>query len=82
MFDLLLVDYDHDHGKGVDFVRVVRAQGDHIITVGVSSHDEGNAALRLAGASAFRTGKYLRFACRLVILVTSVWMAGGMTRCQ
>ena len=52
IFDLLLVDYDLDDGKGEAFVREVRGQGDRVIIVGVSSHDEGNAALRLAGASA------------------------------
>jgi CheY-like chemotaxis protein len=51
-FDLLLVDYDLDDGKGDAFVREVRALGDRILIVGISSHDEGNAALHRAGASA------------------------------
>jgi len=51
-FDLLLVDYDLDDGKGDTFVREVRALGDNIAIVGVSSHEEGNAALQRAGALA------------------------------
>ena len=51
-FDLLLVDFDLDDGKGDAFVREVRATGDSTIIIGVSSHEEGNAALRRAGASA------------------------------
>jgi len=51
-FDVVLIDYDLDDGKGDEFVRELRAAGDQIVIVGVSSHDEGNAALRRAGASA------------------------------
>jgi DNA-binding response OmpR family regulator len=51
-FDVVLVDYDLDDGKGDEFVRELRAAGERIVVVGVSSHDEGNAALRRAGASA------------------------------
>jgi DNA-binding NarL/FixJ family response regulator len=51
-FDLFLVDYDLDDGKGDAFVREVRAADGRSLIVGVSSHDEGNAALRRAGASA------------------------------
>ena len=50
VFDLLLVDYDLDDGKGDTFVREVRALDYRILIVGVSSHDEGNAALHRAGA--------------------------------
>ena len=51
-FDLVLVDYDLDDGKGDTFIREIRAAGDCIIIVGVSSHAEGNRALLRAGASA------------------------------
>ena len=51
-FDVALVDYDLDDGKGDEFVRELREAGERIVIVGVSSHDEGNAALRRAGASA------------------------------
>lgn len=50
-FDLMLVDFDLDDGKGDTLVRAVRASGDQIGIVAVSSHDEGNAALLGAGAS-------------------------------
>jgi DNA-binding response OmpR family regulator len=51
-FDILLVDYDLDDGKGAELVREVRASAKRIAIVGVSSHAEGNAALLQAGADA------------------------------
>ncbi|WP_081892573.1 response regulator [Verrucomicrobium sp. BvORR106] len=51
-FDLMLVDFDLDDGKGDALVSKVRASGDPVTIVAVSSHDEGNAALVRAGASA------------------------------
>jgi len=51
-FDVILVDYDLDDGKGDTLIRDIRAAGGGVPIVGVSSHDEGNAALRRAGASA------------------------------
>jgi CheY-like chemotaxis protein len=48
-FDLLLVDYDLDDGKGDVLVRHV-ANGPTKV-IGVSSHAEGNAALLQAGAA-------------------------------
>jgi DNA-binding response OmpR family regulator len=50
-FDLLLVDYDLDDGKGDELVRDLRASGSDIPIIGVSSHEEGNAALIEAGAN-------------------------------
>lgn len=50
VYDLLLVDYDLDDGKGDELVRELRASGSRVVVVGVSSHDEGNAALLKAGA--------------------------------
>jgi DNA-binding response OmpR family regulator len=49
-FDLLLVDYDLDDGKGDELVSDLKAMGNQVPIVGVSSHDEGNAALSRAGA--------------------------------
>ena len=51
-FDLVLVDYDLDDGKGDALVREIQASSAPITVIGVSSHDEGNAALRRAGAKA------------------------------
>jgi O-acetyl-ADP-ribose deacetylase (regulator of RNase III)/ActR/RegA family two-component response regulator len=51
-FDLVLVDYDLADGKGVDFVREVRARNAETPIIGVSSHEPGNEALLNAGASA------------------------------
>jgi CheY-like chemotaxis protein len=49
-FDLLLVDYDLDDGKGDELVKQLCASGKAKMVIGVSSHDEGNAALLRAGA--------------------------------
>lgn len=51
-FDLLLVDYDLDDGKGDALVNEVHVSGKAVPVIGVSSHDEGNAALLRAGAVA------------------------------
>lgn len=51
-FDWALVDYDLDDGKGDILVREIRESAAPIAIIGVSSHDEGNAALREAGAKA------------------------------
>jgi CheY-like chemotaxis protein len=51
-FDLLLVDYDLDDGKGDALLRELRVSGKATTAIGVSSHKEGNAALLKAGASA------------------------------
>ena len=49
-FDLLLVDYDLDDGKGEELVRELRDAGNKIHIVGVSAREEGNVALLQAGA--------------------------------
>ena len=51
-FDVALVDYDLDDGKGDELVRSLRAAGSTLKLVAVSSHDAGNAALSRAGADA------------------------------
>jgi DNA-binding response OmpR family regulator len=51
-FDLLLVDYDLDDGKGEQLVRELRKAGNIIRIIGVSAREEGNAALREAGVDA------------------------------
>ena len=49
-FDLLLVDYDLDDGKGDALLKELHASGKSVPAIGVSSHDEGNTALLRAGA--------------------------------
>ena len=51
-YDLLLVDYDLDDGKGEELVRELRNARNTIRIVGVSAREEGNAALRQAGVDA------------------------------
>src|ERR1041385_9343881 len=51
-YDLLLVDYDLDDGKGEELVRELRNRNSKLRIIGVSSHERGNAALLEAGADA------------------------------
>lgn len=51
-FDVVLVDYDLDDGKGERLVQQIRAAGNPVPVVAVSSHEHGNAAILAAGANA------------------------------
>jgi len=51
-FELLIVDYDLDDGKGDELVRACRALHPTLKIVAASSHEAGNSALVKAGASA------------------------------
>ncbi|MFT3697585.1 MAG: response regulator [Kofleriaceae bacterium] len=51
-FDLALVDYDLDDGKGDDFVRWLRARDPGAKIIAVSARELGNEALVAAGADA------------------------------
>lgn len=51
IFDIVLVDYDLDDGKGDEFVRQVRRCGASVPVVATSAHEDGNAALLVAGAN-------------------------------
>ncbi|MHC4418061.1 MAG: response regulator [Planctomycetota bacterium] len=52
VFDVVLVDYDLEDGKGDELVGKIRRQSLAIKVVAVSSHEAGNKALRAAGADA------------------------------
>jgi DNA-binding response OmpR family regulator len=51
-FDVVLVDYDLDDGKGDELVRELRTQSPRPFIIAVSSHQDGNDALVAAGADA------------------------------
>lgn len=51
-YDLLIVDYDLEDGKGDELVRACRVLHPDLKIVAASAHDAGNAALVKAGASA------------------------------
>ena len=51
-YNVLLVDYDLDDGKGEELVRELRKRNSKIRIIGVSSHERGNTALLDAGADA------------------------------
>lgn len=51
-YDLLIVDYDLDDGKGDELVRACRVLHPKLKIIGASAHESGNAALSKAGASA------------------------------
>ena len=50
-FDILLVDYDLDDGKGNEFINYVKQQKYQSFIIAVSSHKEGNEKLKVAGAN-------------------------------
>src|SRR5437870_1098824 len=50
-YDLLIVDYDLDDGKGDDLVRAARVLHPTLKIIAASSHEAGNTALLKAGAS-------------------------------
>jgi CheY-like chemotaxis protein len=54
-FDVFLVDYDLDDGKGDAFVREIRATDNRVPIVAVSAKPDGNDALMVAGATAVCT---------------------------
>jgi len=51
-YDLLIVDYDLDDGKGDELVRAFRVLRPELKIIAASSHEAGNSALLKAGASA------------------------------
>ena len=51
-YDVLIVDYDLDDGKGDELVRMCRTLHPKMKIIAASSHEDGNAALVKAGASA------------------------------
>jgi CheY-like chemotaxis protein len=51
-FDVLLVDFDLDDGKGTALIKFVRQLPERVAVVAASAHEDGNAALLAAGADA------------------------------
>jgi DNA-binding response OmpR family regulator len=51
-FDVVLVDYDLDDGKGDEVVKWLQFQSHRPLVIAVSSHQAGNDALVTAGANA------------------------------
>lgn len=49
-FDIALVDYDLDDGKGDEFIAYLIRAGIDLPCIAVSSHENGNSALVKAGA--------------------------------
>jgi len=49
-FDVVLVDYDLDDGKGVELVQEMQVQANRAMIIATSSHSAGNQALLQAGA--------------------------------
>ena len=49
---LALVDYDLDDGKGDELIRELAQAYPQTISIGVSSHEDGNSALLRTGAAA------------------------------
>ena len=51
-FDIILIDYDLDDGKGIDLISELKDLPDRPKMIAISSHDFGNSALQNAGADA------------------------------
>jgi len=51
-FDIVLVDYDLDDGKGAVLVKEIRVGNPYLPIVAVSSHEKGNIELISSGANA------------------------------
>jgi DNA-binding response OmpR family regulator len=51
-FDVVLLDYDLDDGKGDEIARMLRLQTPRPIVIAVSAHEAGNTALEQAGVDA------------------------------
>ncbi len=51
-FDLVLLDYDLDDGKGIELVREIIGRSPRPKLIATSSHERGNRALLNAGADA------------------------------
>jgi DNA-binding NarL/FixJ family response regulator len=51
-FDVVMVDYDLDDGKGTEVIALAKELVPRVGVVAVSSHAEGNARLLAAGANA------------------------------
>ena len=51
-FDVVLLDYDLDDGKGASLIETIRALASQPMVVAASAHADGNAALLAAGADA------------------------------
>lgn len=51
LFDLILLDYDLDDGKGEDLLKELGAISPRPYVIAVSAHDVGNMALLKAGAN-------------------------------
>jgi DNA-binding response OmpR family regulator len=52
LFDIVLVDYDLDDGKGSELVAEVRQRRGALPIIATSSHERGNSLLIAAGATA------------------------------
>jgi DNA-binding response OmpR family regulator len=51
-FDLVLTDFDLDDGKGDQLVKEIKVRFPKLKVIAISARDEGNEALRTAGADA------------------------------
>jgi len=51
-YDLILLDYDLDDGKGSELAVEIRTSNPKLPVIGVSSHQQGNVDLLQAGANA------------------------------
>ena len=65
-YDLALVDYDLDDGKGTEVVSEIRSQGGTTPMIATSSHERGNALLLAAGANAVCNKMHFKYISQVI----------------
>ncbi|MEZ6139329.1 MAG: response regulator [Zavarzinella sp.] len=69
MFDVVLLDYDLDDGKGTELVKEIK-QFQNVALIAVSSHTEGNNLLKSAGADHSCTKLHFHEIAKVISSVT------------
>lgn len=72
-FDVALVDYDLDDGKGDDLVRWMHAERPAVPAIGVSARSDGNDALLAAGVRAVCPKVAFAGIGTAIAMVTKFW---------
>jgi CheY-like chemotaxis protein len=79
-FDVVLLDYDLDDGKGVSLVPFVRQRPGRPVVIAASAHEAGNEALLQAGADAVCAKA--RFAMIEAVIAEAVQAVGNQRTAQ
>ncbi len=69
MFDVILIDYDLDDGKGDTLIKKIRQNNLPLKIIGVSAHDYGNTELSQAGADSICSKMNFRYINEVIQVV-------------